>query len=196
MTRACGDDSFLENVQAVCWYALRVRPRFELVASRHLRAKGYDEYLPTHVVSRRWTDRVKTAEVALFPGYMFCRFDAQQRLPILITPGVMSIVKIGNCPTPLTDIEIGAIQQAAVSGLRCESLSFIPNGEPEAVTRGPLAGLSGRLVEIKSRLRLIIALPLLQRSLAVEIDSDCVERERPSAISTSPMSHGLLKKTS
>ena len=186
MTRACRDDHFLENVHAVCWYALRVRPRFELVASRHLRAKGYDEYLPTRMVSRRWTDRVRTAEVALFPGYMFCRFDAQRRLPILVTPGVMSIVKIGNCPTPLTDIEIESIQRAAVSGLRCESLSFIPEGEPIAVTRGPLAGLNGTLIEIKSRLRLIIALPLLQRSLSVEIDSDCVERERPAAISARP----------
>jgi transcription antitermination factor NusG len=177
-------------VQAVCWYALRVRPRLELVASRHLRAKGYEEYLPTRKVFRHWTDRVNTVEIPLFPGYMFCRFDDQYRLPILVTPGVLSIVRLGNRPTPLADIEISSIQQAAVSGLPCESLSSIPVGEPVSVTRGPLAGLSGTLVEIKSRLRLIIALPLLQRSLAVEIDSDCVERERPTAMSARP-SHRL-----
>jgi hypothetical protein len=39
----------------------------------------------------------------------------------------------------------------------------------------PLAGLKGTVIEVKSGLRLILSLPLLQRSVAVEVDSHCVD---------------------
>jgi len=168
-------------VPAVPWYALQVRPRFERIASKHLRAKGYEEYLPVSKLSHRWSDRTKTIEIPLFPGYMFCRLDLRYRLPVLIAPGVLSIVGVAGIPVVVTDAEIRSIQQAVASGLRCEGLSSIPLGAPVSITHGPLAGLAGTLVGFKSNLRLIISLPLLQRSLSVEIDSDCVEKIRRTA---------------
>ena len=38
------------------------------------------------------------SERPLFPGYMFCRFDAKKRLPILMTTGVISVVSFGKEP--------------------------------------------------------------------------------------------------
>jgi hypothetical protein len=43
------------------------------------------------------------------------------------------------------------------------------------VERGPLAGLEGTVIEVKTNYRLILSVPLLQRSVAVEIDRDCVQ---------------------
>ena len=37
-----------------------------------------------------WTASKKISS-PLFPGYVFCRFDVLKRLPILITPGVISL---------------------------------------------------------------------------------------------------------
>src|SRR5438105_3472048 len=88
------------------WYALQVRPRFEKVVARHLQHKGYSGYLPVYKSRRRWSDRMKEIEMPLFSGYTFCKFDAQNRLPILIIPGVLSIVGIGKHPTPMTVDEI------------------------------------------------------------------------------------------
>ena len=45
----------------------------------------------------------------LFPGYIFCQFDAQKRLPILVTPGVVGVVGRGRIPVPIEDSEIAAI---------------------------------------------------------------------------------------
>src|SRR5438876_2799562 len=82
------------------WYALQVRPRFEKVVALHLQHKGYEEYLPVYRSRRRWSDRIQEVEFPLFPGYIFCKFDVRQRLPILVIPGVMSVVGIGKSPTP------------------------------------------------------------------------------------------------
>jgi transcription antitermination factor NusG len=164
-------NSNLHNRQ---WYALQIRPRFEKLAARHLNGKGYEGYLPVYTARRRWSDRMKSVEVPLFPGYTFCRFDIQERLHILVSPGVLSIVGIGKTPTAVSDREIFSIQQLIASGLPCGPWPFVQVGQNVYVERGPLAGLEGIVIEVKSSLRLILSLPLLQRSVAVEIDRDCV----------------------
>ena len=92
------------------WYALRVKPRWESVVAANLRCKGYEPFVPIYRVSRRWSDRVKTIDMPLFSGYLFCRFDLRARLPILITPGVNFIVGAGKIPEPISDAEIEAIR--------------------------------------------------------------------------------------
>jgi len=78
------------------WYALRIQSRLSGLASITLRGKGYEEFLPLYRACRRWSDRVKQVELPLFPGYSFCQFDVNDRLPILTTPGVIGIVGAGK----------------------------------------------------------------------------------------------------
>src|SRR6266446_4384964 len=68
--------------EGTLWYALHVRTRFEKVVARNLRGKGYEEFLPLYSRTNRWSDRVKEIELPLFPGYVFCRFNPHDRLPI------------------------------------------------------------------------------------------------------------------
>src|SRR5580700_6204160 len=98
------------------WYAIRVRSKYERAVSTALSGKGYDEYLPLYHSRRTWSDRSKDLDLPLFPGYLFCRFDAQFRLPILTTPGVISIVGTGRIPVAIPDLEIDAIQTVVRSG--------------------------------------------------------------------------------
>src|ERR1051326_3848445 len=88
------------------WYALQLKPRFEKTVAMHLRHKGYEEYLPTYRSRRQWSDRVKEVEVPLFPGYIFCKFEAVNRLPIVIIPGVVSVVNFGGALLPVDEAEI------------------------------------------------------------------------------------------
>jgi len=157
------------------WYALQIRPRFEKLAARYLRDKGYEEYLPLITSTRRWSDRIKTVEMPLFSGYLFCRFDVQERLPILVVPGVLSIVGIAKVPATIPESQISSLQQVIASKLNCVPWPFVQVGQSMSVERGPLAGLKGKVIEVKSSLRLVLSLPLLQRSVAVEIDRDCVD---------------------
>src|SRR5690242_6904198 len=92
------------------WYALQTRSRYEHFAAAHLRSKGYEPFLPVYTCRRRWADRIKNIELPLFPGYIFCRFNLLNRLPILITPGVIQVVGSGKNSLPIEDAEIAAIQ--------------------------------------------------------------------------------------
>src|SRR6266436_1388524 len=92
------------------WFALRTRSRHESAASMALDSKGYDTLLPLYKARRRWSDRIKQIDLPLFPGYLFCRFDPQYQLPIIKTPGVVSIISFVRMPMPVEKHEIASIQ--------------------------------------------------------------------------------------
>jgi len=99
------------------WYAVETQPRVEKAVCSVLRNKGYELFLPLYQSRRRWSDRIKELELALFPGYLFCRLSAGQRtLPLLTTPGVRRIVGVGRTPVPIPDEEIAAVQAIMRSG--------------------------------------------------------------------------------
>jgi transcription antitermination factor NusG len=157
------------------WYALHVRARFEKYVQSHLEEKGYESFLPTYVSKRRWSDRVKSLSLPLFPNYVFCKFDVQSRLPILVTPGVNFIVGVGRSPVPVDPQEIVSIRQVLESGVAAKPWPYIGAGEMVRIETGPLEGLSGIVVRTKGVDRLIVSVSLLMRSVSVDIDRDWVK---------------------
>ena len=162
------------------WYALHVRPRFEKVIASTLLDKGFESFLPLYRNRSRWSDRIKEVQLPLFPGYLFCRFDINKRLPILITTGVIHVVGIGKTPHPVDDEEVSALQAIVLSGLQTEPRSYLNIGQKVRIEIGPLAGVEGILIALKGSNRLVVSVSLLQRSVSVEIDESWV-------VPTSPM---------
>lgn len=161
--------------QRFSWFALQVRTRHEPGVAGFLESKGYEIFMPTYTCRKRWSDRVKSVESPLFPGYLFCRFDCQDRLPILKTPGVIQIVGYNRVPVPVEESEIQAIQALMKSGLPNQPWPFLSVGDRVRIEAGPLRGCEGLLVEFKGNHRLVLSVTLLHRSVAVEIDSACVK---------------------
>lgn len=156
------------------WFALQVRSRYEKLVSSALEYKGYQEFLPVYAARRRWSDRIKEVELPLFQGYVFCRLDPGDRLPILTIPGVIGLVGLGKTPAPVDDTEITALQAIVESGLSRLPWPFLRAGQKIRIDHGPLRDLEGILLQIKGSHRLVVSVSLLQRSVAVEIDRDWV----------------------
>jgi transcription antitermination factor NusG len=157
------------DASGTAWFALSVTPRKEKVTARTLRALGYEDFLPLYSVKRRWSDRIKTVEFPLFPGYVFSRFDPNVRLPILKIATVSHVVGPGNKPEPVNESEIFALQTVCQSGLQAVPCPYLTVGSKVLIHDGPLSGLEGILVRDKQT-RLVLSVSLLQRSVAVEID--------------------------
>lgn len=153
------------------WYALQVRTRRESSVAEVLRGKGYELFLPQYKSKRRWSDRTKIHELALFPGYLFCRFNVMNRLPILTTPGVLTIVGIGRTPIPVENDEIDAVRMIVHSGLSSQPWPWLKVGQSVRIEQGPLSGIDGILLNLKGQSRVVVSVTLLQRSVAVEVDS-------------------------
>lgn len=168
------------------WYALSVKSRYEKTVGRFLENFGHVFFVPTYRARRLWSDRIKHVEAPLFPGYVFCRFDIHSRLPILTIPGVQHIVGGTQIPSPIDAAEIRALQNAVESGAARGPWPFLQAGDRLRIEHGSLAGVEGILLQAKGRHRLILSITLLQRSIAVDIDSAFVSmvsrRDSPSDV--------------
>jgi transcription antitermination factor NusG len=156
------------------WFALQVRTRWESSTAVLLSGKGYQTFLPTYKTKKRWNGRPREIDSALFPGYVFCQFDAQKRLPILVTPGVIAVVGRGRIPLPVDDNEIAAIQKVVSSGFRAEPFPYLELGQKIRIESEALEGLEGILINFKGNHRIVVSVSLLRRSVALEIDRSCV----------------------
>lgn len=163
------------------WFALRVRSKHERVASLHLRDRGYEEFSPSYKEERQWSDRKKTTDAFLFPGYVFCRFNPQDRLHVLTVPGVVGFVGFGDGPMPIPLHEIEQVRAMVHSGLLISPWPFLQKGQVVLIERGPLTGVEGILEEVKGRCRLVVSINLLQRSVSAEVDRAWVRPVKPSA---------------
>jgi transcription antitermination factor NusG len=156
------------------WYALYVRSRHEKVVEKGLSGKGFAAFSPFYRTKRKRVDRIVEIDVALFPGYVFCCFDSDRRLPILTTPGIVGIVGPGNTPRPVDDTEIASIRTIALSGRQVQPWPFLKSGQRIRLQAGPLTGAEGIFMRVQDEDHLIVSITLLQRAVSVVIERDSV----------------------
>jgi transcription antitermination factor NusG len=151
------------------WYAIQVRSRFEFVTANILDSKGFELFVPKYRSKRQWSDRNVELELPLFPGYIFCRFDARACIPIITTAGVVRIVGTRKTPLPLETHEIEAVQRVVQLGTKAKPHPFTPVGSRVQIQGGPLAGLEGIVTGHKNR-RLVLSIALVQQSISIEVE--------------------------
>jgi transcription antitermination factor NusG len=161
------------------WYALQLRSRWENSTATLLSGKGYQTFLPTYKIAKRVTGRSKEEQAPLFPGYLFCRFNVCDRLPVLITPGVISVVGTGRIPIPVEESEIEAIHKMVSIGMRVEPCPYLEVGQLVRIEDGALSGVEGVLTSFRGTRRIVVSISLLRRSVALEIDRSVVSPIRP-----------------
>ena len=160
----------LDDAERLRWFAVRTKPRSEKVVAAIAQSKGLEPFVPLYQCRRRWSDRFKSVDLPLFPGYVFCRLNPEYRLPVLTIPGVLHFVGLGKIPAPIEDTEIAAIQNALRSGLLAEPWEYLEVGQRVRIEEGPLSGLEGLLVEVRKKHRIVVSISLLKRSMAIEIE--------------------------
>lgn len=156
------------------WFALTVKPRHEKAAAHYLNLRGLEEFLPLRRVRQKWSDRTHPVDLPLFPGYVFCRFAYEDRLRVLSTPGITSVVGFGNVDAPVKDSEIESVRTLVSSGLPVSPWPFLKTGDFVCIEQGALEGVKGIILREKNPWRIVVSVSLLNRSVAVEVDREVV----------------------
>jgi len=172
------------------WYALWTHAHCELLVFEQLLAKGCDAFLPR---IRTWSRRGGARHlirVPMFPGYLFLRqvMDKHSYIEILKTRGLARILgERWDRLAVIADAEIDAIQRILGADLPVLPHAFLQEGQRVRITHGPLADLTGILVQTKpNKGHLVISVDLLRRSVAVEVDCMFVEPVGAHVRPTSP----------
>jgi len=160
------------------WYAAYTYARHEKFVAKQLEVRGVEFFLPLYRSLRRWKDRRKELDLALFPGYVFVRIPLESRFRVLGLQGVVHLVSFRGKPAPLPGQEIEALRNGLTQQVYAEPHPYLQVGRKVRVEHGPLAGLQGFLVRKKDKFRLVVSLELIQRSISAEVDAADVEPVR------------------
>ncbi|MBZ5603673.1 MAG: hypothetical protein LAO79_15340 [Acidobacteriia bacterium] len=158
------------------WYAVTVKHHHEKSVAQAIEGKGFAHFLPVY------RKRDGGAELPVFPNYVFCSLDITHRLPILTIPGVSTFVSIARVPAVISAEELVSVERMIQSDLRIGPHPFLCTGDRVYIERGPLQGMEGILVSCKPHARLVVSVPMLQRSVAAEVEENWV---RPATRRTS-----------
>ena len=159
------------------WYCLHTAPRQEnkvaLVLQREL---AIDVFAPRIRFRRMRAGQPIWTTEALFPGYLFARFDYfARRRQINALPGVTSVVHFGEQVVPVADPVMSELRALVRDNETVEVTADPRPGSEVVITGGSLRGLRVLVTRVlPARQRIAVLLELLGAQREVEIERDRV----------------------
>lgn len=160
------------------WYVIETKPKREEEVDSYLSERGVDIFNPLlETVSAR-NGRLNRELKALFPNYIFGKFDLDQNYPLVRwARGVRKVLGFGGYPVPVSEEAIEIIKERTdANGIVRETHQFEPN-DLVRIKSGPLKDLWGifeRWVSDSDRVRIL--LNLIGYQPAVELHYSMVEK--------------------
>lgn len=159
------------------WYCLHTEPKQEnkvaLVLQRELEM---EVFAPRIRFRRLRSGRPLWATEALFPGYLFARFDyVERRRQVSAIAGVTRIVQFGDRPSPVDESIVSELRSLVKDNETVEVSAEPQPGSEVIVVGGPMRGLRVLVTRvIPARQRIAILLELLGSHREVEIERNRV----------------------
>jgi transcription antitermination factor NusG len=152
------------------WYAVYTCANHEKRIAAQFDDRSIENFLPLYETVRRWKDRRMRIALPLFPGYIFVRHSLRKRLDILQVPGVVRLVGFNNVAAPLPIEDIETLRNGFKGAYNAEPHPYLTIGRRVRVVHGPFDGLEGILLRRRGKLRVVLSIHLIMRSVAVDVD--------------------------
>jgi len=153
------------------WYAIYTRSRSEKKVFTELTLRKISAFLPMRTTIRQWSDRKKKVQVPLFNSYVFVNITEKEHLPVLKVDNVVKFVTFEGKAVPIPPQQIEAIKAYIGEGAPeyDESSSDLEAGVNIEITRGPMMGLTGVLINLKGKHRVKVEIECVGQSLLIDV---------------------------
>jgi transcriptional antiterminator RfaH len=155
------------------WRVAHTKSRNEKALAWQMQKKDVSYFLPMTKKVYRRKGRTFRSLLPLFTGYVFFCGDEDDRVEVLRTNRVASIIEVKDQPGLVA--ELGPIQLALDEGQQLLPHKYIKAGQQCRVTAGPLVGTEGIVVRTREHTRLVLQVDMLGQATSVEIAMDMIE---------------------
>ena len=143
------------------WFCLRAQPKREHIAAACLRQISHVEVFGPRLRFRKLTNRGPVWFIeALFPGYLFARFDyANCNRRIRQSPAVSGFVQFGERLALLPEALVNEIKRQTAGNEVVEINPELEPGRTVQIACGPFQGLDAvitRLIPARERVEILI----------------------------------------
>src|SRR5260221_6911022 len=161
------------------WYCLQAKHKQEHIAAAHLRQlKEVIVFCPRLRFRRQTRTGVAWVTEALFPGYLFAKFDfVRMQRVVGYAHGVRSIVRFANRYPTIDEVTVAQLSQHVGEG-QIKVIDYEPlRGDNVKVVEGAFAGLDAVVTQIlPARDRVRVVMDFLGRKVEAEIGTQRVDR--------------------
>jgi transcriptional antiterminator RfaH len=161
------------------WYCVQAKHKHEHIAAAHLRElKGVIVFCPRIKFRRETRTGVVWVTEALFPGYLFARFDLVRMHRVVgYAPGVRSIVRFANRYPIVDELTVAQLSEY-VGEKEIKVIDYKPaQGDNVKLAGGAFAGLEAVVTQVlPARARVRVLMDFLGRKIEAEFESSAVRR--------------------
>jgi len=129
-----------------------------------------ETFLPLQKTYRMWSDRKKLVEKPLLSSYIFVKTNHKNFPKVYKTNGVVKFVSFEGLPVSIPQKQIDNLKLLINSDAEIEVTSEkFTQGDNVEVINGSLIGLTGELIKIGSRNRVVVRIDRLDQNLILKI---------------------------
>jgi transcription antitermination factor NusG len=159
------------------WYALYTRPRAEKLVHSRLEESHIEVFLPLYKTIRKWSDRKKLIEKPLFSSYVFVKVNSKQYYSVLKVEGVVKYVCFERKAVPIPERQIDNLKLLINSNARIEvTTEKFEKGDAVEVVHGVLTGLTGELIRINKKNKVVVRIDRIDQNLIVDIPAAYIKK--------------------
>jgi transcriptional antiterminator RfaH len=165
------------NISEPKWYALYTRPRAEKLVFKRLIEEGIETFLPLQKTYRVWSDRKKLVEKPLLTSYVFVKTNKKNFPRVYKITGIVRFISFEGQPVSIPQRQIDNLMLLINSDAEIEVTSekFAPGDNVEVIS-GSLVGLTGELIKIGTKNRVIVRIDKLDQNLILKIPKGFLKR--------------------
>ncbi len=159
------------------WFVLHVKPRTEKKMASFLRHDRIWHHLSILVKTKRVQRRKVRTEVPLFPGYLFAKMNAAERLAMLKTNLMVNLIGV---PRPRELIhQLRQIEHAGKKAQgRVKRTAVFREGDFVRVVYGPMHGMEGYLKHDEGGAKIVLNVMMLNQAIELSVNpADCEKVE-------------------
>lgn len=152
------------------WYAIYTHPRAEKQVYTRLVEIGVETFLPLQKTYRQWSDRKKLVEKPLLSSYVFVKVIQKEFPKVYRTNGVVKFVSFEGQPVSIPQNQIDNLRLLVNSDAEIEvSSEKFAQGDQVEVISGSMTGLTGELIKIGGKNRVIVRIDKLEQNILLTI---------------------------
>ena len=132
------------------WYCVRSKPKKERVAAESLATlHGLEVFCPQIRFQRKTTRGPIWFQEAMFPGYLFARFDLfGMKRAVAYAPGVLNIPSFDEKFVPVPDSVIESLRKDLDTESSVEAVAPLEIGEETTILEGSMRGLKVKVIKL------------------------------------------------
>ena len=164
-------------IDQIGWYCLKSRPKHEHIATAHLRQMpGVEVFCPRLRFKRPTVRGARWFQEAMFPGYLFARFNFIERhKEVGYAMGVSGILRFGERYASISEETLLSLRSHTDDAHVAVIEPVVREGDSVTIVAGAMTGIEGVVTHFLSgRERVRVLLEFLGREMHAEVDKSAV----------------------